>query len=106
MRLPVYDMLVNVNGIYYVHGCEQARWARSAGNSAIEIYVLLLLHLNHPLNQVCNIQAFATVHIYVLWDQDALFLAVCVKDDLYFMTWLPWADQRHYTTGTANSMRA
>ena len=36
MRLLVYDMLVNVNGIYYVHVCEQARWARSAGNSAIE----------------------------------------------------------------------
>ena len=36
MRLPVYDMLVNVNGIYYVHVCEQARWARSAGNSAIK----------------------------------------------------------------------
>ena len=36
MRLFVYDMLVNVNVIYYVHVCEQARWARSAGNSAIE----------------------------------------------------------------------
>ena len=45
MRLLVYDMLVNVNGIYYVHACEQARWARSAGNSAIEMYVLLLLKL-------------------------------------------------------------
>ena len=39
----VYDMLVNVKAIYYVHVCEQARWARSAGNSAIENYVLLLL---------------------------------------------------------------
>ena len=29
-------MLVNVNGIYYVHVCEQARWARLAGNSATE----------------------------------------------------------------------
>ena len=36
MRLFVYDMLVNVNVISYVHVCEQARWARSAGNSAIE----------------------------------------------------------------------
>ena len=35
MRLFVY-MLVNVNVIYYVHVCEQARWARSAGNSATE----------------------------------------------------------------------
>ena len=25
MRLLVYDMLVNVNGIYYVHVCEHAR---------------------------------------------------------------------------------
>ena len=40
----VYDMLVNVNVIYYVHVCEQAHWALSAGNSAIEIYVLLLLN--------------------------------------------------------------
>jgi len=29
-------MVVNVNGIYYVHVCEQERWARSAGNSATE----------------------------------------------------------------------
>ena len=36
MRLFVYDMLVDVNGIYYVQVCEQARWARSVGNSAIE----------------------------------------------------------------------
>ena len=36
MRLFVYDMLVNVNVIYYVHVCEQAGWACSAGNSAIE----------------------------------------------------------------------
>ena len=51
MRLFVYDMLVNVNVIYYVHVCKQARWARSAGNSAIEnlciiiIIILLLLLL-------------------------------------------------------------
>ena len=38
----VYDMLVNVNVIYHVHVCEQAHWARSAGNSAIEFFVLLL----------------------------------------------------------------
>ena len=25
LRLVVYDMLVNVNGIYYAHVCEQAR---------------------------------------------------------------------------------
>ena len=39
-------MLVNVNGIYYAHACEQTRWARSAGISAIEnlcYYLLLLL---------------------------------------------------------------
>ena len=41
-------MLVNVNGIYYVHVCEQMRWAHSAGSSTIEnlcIYVLLLLYM-------------------------------------------------------------
>ena len=35
-----YDMLVNV--IYYVHVCEQARWARSAGNSAIENLCIII----------------------------------------------------------------
>ena len=43
MRLYVYDMLVNVNVIYYVHVCEQARWARSAGNSAIEKLCIIIL---------------------------------------------------------------
>ena len=44
MRLFVYDMLVNVNVIYYVHVCEQARWARSAGNSAIEnLYIIIII---------------------------------------------------------------
>ncbi len=43
MRLFVYDMLVNVNVIYYVHVCEQARWARSAGNSAIENVCIIII---------------------------------------------------------------
>ena len=43
MRLFVYDMLVNVNVIYYVHVCEQARWARSAGNSAIENLCIIII---------------------------------------------------------------
>ena len=32
----IYGMSINVNGIYYVHVWEQAHWAHSAGNSAIE----------------------------------------------------------------------
>ena len=32
---------VNVNDIYYVHVCEQARWAHSAGNSTIEILFII-----------------------------------------------------------------
>ena len=43
MRLFVYDMLVNVNVIYYVHVCEQARWARSVGNSAIENLCIIII---------------------------------------------------------------
>ena len=35
-------MLVNVNGIYSVHVCEQARWARSAGNSAVENVCIII----------------------------------------------------------------
>ena len=46
MGLLVYDMLVNVNGIYYVHVCEQARWARSAGNSAIENICIIIIIIN------------------------------------------------------------
>ena len=44
MRLLVYDnMPVNVNGIYYVHVCEQAHSARSAGNSAIENVCIIII---------------------------------------------------------------
>ena len=39
----VYDMLVNVNVIYYVHVCEQARGARSVGNSAIENLCIIII---------------------------------------------------------------
>ena len=39
----VYDMLVNVNGIYYVHVCEQACWACSVGNSAIENLCIIII---------------------------------------------------------------
>ena len=46
MRLFVYDMLVNVNGIYYVHVCEQARSARSAGNSASEKLRIIIVKKN------------------------------------------------------------
>ena len=35
-------MLVNVNGINYVHVCEQAHWARSAGNIAIENVCIII----------------------------------------------------------------
>ena len=38
-------MVVNVNGIYYAHVCEQARWAHSAGNSAIENLCIIILLL-------------------------------------------------------------
>ena len=46
MRLFVYDMLVNVNVIYYVHVCEQARWARSARNSATENVCIIIYYVN------------------------------------------------------------
>ena len=39
----IYDMLVNVNVIYYVHVCEQAHWACSAGNSAIENLCIIII---------------------------------------------------------------
>ena len=50
MRLFVYDMLVNVNVIYYVHVCEQARWTRSAGNSAIENWCIIIIIKIQPIS--------------------------------------------------------
>ena len=35
-------MLINVNGIYYAHVCEQVHWAHSAGNSAIENLCIII----------------------------------------------------------------
>ena len=70
MRLFVYDMLVNVNVIYYVHVCKQARWACSAGNSAIENYVLLLLL--YSVWDFCKSKIIKTVLLFVY--HDGLFL--------------------------------
>ena len=55
MRLFVYDMLVNVNGIYYADVCEQARWARSAGNSDIEDLCIII-------NRADNSHRFSALH--------------------------------------------
>ena len=38
-----FVLLVNVNVIYYVHVCEQTRWARSAGTSAIENLCIIII---------------------------------------------------------------
>ena len=55
MRLFVYDMLVNVNVIYFVHVCEQARWARSAVNSAIEnVCIIIIILSNGVWNIFCS----------------------------------------------------
>ena len=52
MRLFVY-MLVNV--IYYVHVCEQACWARSAGNSAIENLCIIIIITNVDMQRSRNV---------------------------------------------------
>ena len=57
MRLFVYDMFVNV--IYYVHVCEQARWTRSAGNSAIEN---VCMYYYYYVN-TCFVYGFVVVYI-------------------------------------------
>ena len=44
MWLLVYGMLVTVNGKYDVHVCEQALWARSAGNSVIENACIIIIN--------------------------------------------------------------
>ena len=43
MYYTIVYMWVNVNGICYVHVCEQARWARSEGNSAIEYLCIITI---------------------------------------------------------------
>ena len=46
-------MLLNANGIYYVHVCEQARWARSAGNRAIEnLCIIIIISHIYPVECV------------------------------------------------------
>ena len=42
-------LLVNVNGIYYVHVCEQTRWAHSAGNNVIENLCIIIINPNFNL---------------------------------------------------------
>ena len=57
MRLFVYDMLVNVNVIYYVHVCQQAHWARSAGNSAIENVCIIIIITRKKTKQTTLLMA-------------------------------------------------
>ena len=75
MRLFVYDMLVNVNVIYYVHVCEQARWARSAGNSAIEnlCIIIIIIYQNTPTVRACRISAKASQLKMYMQQIDYLF---------------------------------
>ena len=62
MRLLVYDTLVNVNGIYYVHVCEQVHLAHSAGNSAIDnLCIIIVLRAGKGLRLV-----YFAHHIFVL----------------------------------------
>ena len=66
MRLLVYDMLVNVNGIYYVHVCEQARSARSARNSVIENLCVMLLY--SPRQRGLGIQSDAWTFSHAFYE--------------------------------------
>ena len=61
MRLLVYGMLVNVNGIYYVHVCEQVRWARSVGNSAIENLCIIIFIKCIPTQTILSM--FPFIHL-------------------------------------------
>ena len=54
-QLLVYDMLVNVDGIYFIHVCEQARWARSAGNNAIENLCIIIVIIINSVRSEWNI---------------------------------------------------
>ena len=64
----VYDMLVNVNVIYYVHVCEQARWARSARNSAIENLCIIII-----------VPPFVTILVWVKINCEHNCLKHCVR---------------------------
>ena len=74
MRLFVYDMLVNINVIYYEHVCETVRWARSAGNSAIEnLCIIIIIYQNTPTVRACRISAKASQLKMYMQQIDYLF---------------------------------
>ena len=82
MRLLVYDMLVNVNGIYYVHVCEQARWARSAGNSAIENLCIIIIIINKFPIYIRNVLCFlftasssCAIYVATQWHWNVVILS-------------------------------
>ena len=89
MRLFVYDMLVNVNVIYYVHVCEQARWARSAGNSAIEnLCIIIIICQNTPTVRACRISAKASkLKMYMQQIDYFLFCPVWVYSQQINWNW-------------------
>ena len=87
MWLRVCDTSANVNGIYYVHACERARWARSAGNSAIEkcmlyYYMALFSTLSSRLIALTCDSTRVTSFLY------SAFLNIHRSGVLTALTWL------------------
>ena len=70
MRLFVY-MLVNVKVIYYVHVCEQAHWARTAGNSAIENLCIIIIIIKKKKKK----EFFMLIYNEKLWPKEKLLVA-------------------------------
>ena len=96
-------MLVNVNVIYYVHVCEQARWARSAGNSAIENLCIIII--SRILTAILDIVTWWTSlkHIsriltaildIVTWWTSLKHISRILTAILDIVTW--WTSLRHH----------
>ena len=94
-----------VNGIYYVHVCEQACWARSAGNSTIEnLYIILILFLflsvklmGHTYNSCLYLwrKQVTLILIFICeGNRSHLFLTLSVKETghtySYLYLWSKW----------------
>ena len=56
-------MLINVNGMYYVHVCEQVHWTYSVGSNAIENVLLLAVVVKYLHVSAFDHQELATLII-------------------------------------------
>ena len=65
LRLRHIIIVIDVNGIYYAQVCEQARWALSAGNSAIEnVFIIMSIVMVMMMMMMMMIIIIITFTVY------------------------------------------